>query len=231
MTNNLIYVKVKDVRRETSDCISIVFTKPVGFDFTPGECADLSFPDQKLLFKTFSFASSPTENDLIITFRKGWTEYKTRLEKLAWGNQMLMRVYGNTFNFLPKHKAVFIAGGIGITPFRAMLVFEKNKLSQKEKGQNIILIYLNATQEFVFKQELDELQRELNNFEVNYILTQREGRLSREKLLKLVCFDSDTINYISGPPGMVDATVEILEKMKIENIRIKTASFDGYLGE
>ncbi len=221
-----------------SDCLSIYFIKPQGFDFTPGECADLSFEDQSVYFKTFSFSSSPTEDYLVITFRRGITEYKSRLAKLRIGDVLLMRIYGNTFNYLPEHKAIFIAGGIGITPFRSMLVFEKIQKKQKNYPKypkitkdDITLIYLNNNEEFIFKNELNTLQRELNNLKIHYIVTQKEGRLTKEKLEEIVSFDNDTVSYISGPPGFVDATIEILESMHINNIRIKTDSFDGYLEE
>ncbi len=236
MNNDLMTITVKENRQDTADCHTLIFTRPDGFIFTPGECADLSFPDSEMNFKTFSFSSSPTEVDLMVTYRDGWTDYKLRLAKLDRGDEMKMRIYGNTFNYHPEHHAVFIAGGIGITPFRSMLKFiwdnmrsEKKDKTNSGNNNQIDLIYLNNTEEFVFKEDLDEIKQIISNLNIHYIVTQKEGRLTREKLEKLVKFRSDSINYISGPPGMVDATVEILESMKIENIRIKTDSFDGYV--
>lgn len=227
MNERYISLTVKEIRTETDEYLSVIFVRPDNFSFTAGECMDLRFPDVEFsVFKTFSFASSPTEKELMISFKKGKSEYKKRLENLKKGDMMEMRMYGNMFNFEPEFKSVFFAGGIGIAPFRSMIKFA---IDTEGESKEITLIYLNHNNEFPFRNEFKNWQQELEQINIHYISTEKEGRLTKEKIEELVTFDDETISYIAGPPNMVDATMEILNTLGVNDDKIKTDSFDGYV--
>ena len=67
-----IVLRIKELRHETSEYLSIVFEKPRGFTFEAGDWLDIRFPVPEFpVGKTYSFASAPTEPDLMIAFKKG----------------------------------------------------------------------------------------------------------------------------------------------------------------
>ena len=100
------------------------FEKPSQFDYRPGQSADvtLSSPpetDSEGNVRTFSIASSPFENHLIFATRMRDTAFKRSLKKVPLGTQVMI---GSAMGSFTLHKnsarpAVFLAGGIGITPF------------------------------------------------------------------------------------------------------------------
>ncbi len=100
------------------------FEKPPGFDFKPGQSADLTLlnppeTDSEGNTRTFSIASAPFENHLIFVTRMRDTAFKRSLKKLPLGVPVKMDSATGSFAL---HKnsakpAVFLAGGIGITPF------------------------------------------------------------------------------------------------------------------
>lgn len=229
MKNSKFDLSVLSVKSEVDDYSSIFFTKPMNFTFEPGDCFDLrfSYPDFQE-GRIFSFSSSPTEKHLRITYRKGLSSYKKKLEKVTAGSSMHINYYGNQYVFHHKKPLILIAGGIGITVFRSFI----KKMIDLNLHPAITLIYINRTEKFPFENELNEW-KELLPLTIHFWETQSKGRLDQEKFSKLLP-DINQIkyeHYIVGPPPMVDAAVEILQKFGIENERIHTDSFDGYYEE
>jgi ferredoxin-NADP reductase len=77
-----IVLHVKELKHEASECLSIVFEKPRGLTFEAGDWLDIRFPVPEFpAGRTYSFASAPTEADLMIAFKKGVSPFKKALEK------------------------------------------------------------------------------------------------------------------------------------------------------
>lgn len=189
---------------------------------------DIRFPTPEFpVGRTYSFASSPTEPDLRITFKKGVSPFKKRLENARPGETMLITQYGsNGFVFDRRHASVFIAGGVGITPFRSML----KELVDTDTHLPIELVYQNRTADFPFRAELDEWARTYLSLTTHYLATETEGRLTRAALLRLLpgITSQEPMTYVAGPPGMVDKAAALLRALGIDNDDIKTDRFDGY---
>ncbi len=97
---------------------------------------------------------------------------------------------------------------------------------------SIHLIYINRTELFPFQKELGEWEK-LGLIDTRYLITQKEGRLTLDKLNTFIpnITQKKFEHYIAGPPLMVDATTELLEEICIPSHAIHTDSFDGYLEE
>lgn len=216
---------IKEIRVETQEYVSIIFAKPKGFTFTLGECFSFRFPSGDTS-KVFSFASSPSEDVIIISYKKGVSEFKKKLQKLHIGESMEVALYGSQYHFDSKKSSIFIAGGIGITAFRSIIKYcvDKHIIS------SIHLIFMNRTEYFPFREELENFKRELKNLSVTYIATSIEGRLSEEKIEKLSLRKNDEV-YIAGPPLMIDTAVYLLKHYGIKEKYLHTESFDGYTEE
>ena len=124
--------------------------------------------------------------------------------------------------------AVFIAGGIGITPFRSIL---KNAEQQKST-QTFFLFYFNKTKSgATFFDELNTLQ--LPNYKFIPVTTEdidwpgERGYLT-ESLLKKHLPELSSDYYVVGPPRMVKESVALLNKLSIPNEQIKSEEFIGY---
>lgn len=195
--------------------------------FEPGDWMDLYLEDRELRGgATYSLSSSPTEPELRITFREGVSERKRALQSASEGDAWYISQYGNDYGFqLKNHQSsVLIAGGVGSAPFRSML----KQLYDTQGTDDVQLLYLNQTEDFLFKDELDTWSRELPNLSIVYITTSEINRKKREKLILSLIKNRNQNFYISGPPGMVEANEHLLidNGVPVRNIRID--SFGGY---
>ncbi len=85
-------LRVKELRAESTGCLSIVFERPIGFTFESGMWMDIRFLSEDLsIGRTYSFSSSPTEADLMITFKRGFTRFKKCMESVKPGDVMLIQ--------------------------------------------------------------------------------------------------------------------------------------------
>lgn len=215
-------LKVLDKRQETKDIFSLILEKPKGFNFYPGQYLDIELlaDDPSGNVRAFTISSSPTEDYLMITTNKGVTSFKKFLEKLKAGDQINASHPAGTFTLDETEEAVFLAGGVGITPFRSML---KYALDQK-LSTPITLIYSNSDNNFLFKKELNLWQKQYPSLTIHYVVTGRDGRLDQEKFSPI----TDSIYYLAGPPKMVDDFENMLLILGVDSTNIRTDRFDGY---
>jgi ferredoxin-NADP reductase len=117
---------------------------------------------------------------------------------------------------------VFIAGGIGITPFRAILL----DLDHNRKPLNIQLLYANRNNDFPYRKELEALQQRHPKFRIDYVVS--PNRLDEKTIAKLVPDMNKPVFYVSGPEPMVESLDKTLKKLGISKKRIKNDFFPGY---
>ena len=147
---------------------------------------------------------------------------KTLFAKRVGDEVELVKIDGKFTINNGAQKLVFIAGGIGITPFHSILL----ELEKKEVQKDIILIYSNKDEEhIVFKDTLDNLARGYNRLNIKYIFSPQRAD---ENLIKEVVPDiKERIFYISGPMRLVKAVEEALYQLEIDKENIKKDYFPG----
>jgi glycine betaine catabolism B len=218
-----------------------------GIDYTAGQYAffklDHISSDAKGPIRHFSIASSPTEQDhILISTRIRDTPYKQKLASLKEGAKIL--VWGPEGEFVLhddySKPAVFLSGGIGVTPFRSMIKYA----TDKQLPIKITMFDSNKNQQnILYKEEFDRWADQNKNFKVIYAVTEEEqeainsnwsgerGRIGKLMLERHLSKGEigNAIFYICGPPGMLKAMQELLQKeMQIPKDRFKVEAFTGY---
>jgi len=169
--------------------------------------------------RSFSLSSSPSESGHIaITCRISDTPFKQALASMKPGETGV--VYGplGAFLFDLQRPAVFLAGGIGITPLRGMIRFAHDSAFAHEMA----LLYTSRTpEEFVFHSELDSLAKSDAHLRVHYSITRpqeakspwtgRTGRISQSWIEETTHHLRDPRFYVCGLPEMVSDMVHLLQ--------------------
>lgn len=224
---------VKQIKRETTDVFSVIFEKPEdlpagrqGFNFYAGQYLDyeLEVNDPDGNTRAFTISASPSEDFLMLSTKYGLTPFKKALAKLKPGDQVKTSHPVGTFILDETSPAVFIAGGIGITPFRSMIKYAyDNKLQTP-----ITLIYSNSSEDFPFKEVLKGWRKELPNLTIIYHNSSQNGRLNNTKLATAVGYFVNNIFYLAGPPKMIDNFEKMLLELGVAKTNIRYDHFDGY---
>ncbi len=219
-------VKQKLVAKGT---VEVSFGLKEKFEFLAGQYVRISVPkllyeDSKGTYRLFSIVSSPNDKKkLSIAFRDSGSGFKKTLMELRIGS--LVNVEGPFGHFtLPKDTSdplVFIAGGIGITPFISMIRFiNENKLSYK-----VTLLYSNKSPETAAY--LKELTR-MSNKNKNFSVINKFGRIDSEFITENVSDLKKPKWYIVGPPNMVSDMRNLLIGLGVEESNIYFEEFTGY---
>ena len=181
-------------------------------------------PDSAGTVRTFTVSSAPYEGVLQITTRISDSSFKQALQSLESGGtiQLVKKPSGNFIwqdnTVLP---VVFIAGGIGMTPFHSILtqrVHEGLPLS-------VTLLYGSRTEAVLFKEELDEWARKDNTFNIEYVISEP---LSLEKINTLLPNINNSLVYLSGPEPMVQALSGELTANGLLSSQLKIDGFTRY---
>lgn len=201
------------------------FMPPEGFTWEAGKFIFYKIPhqnpDDRGIERHFTISSVPSEKLVYLTTRimpeKGST-FKQALKNLDVGQEIEAYNLSGQFVIKDPTKLVFIAGGIGITPFRAIVL----DLAEQKKLNDVTLLYANRDENIVFKDEFEKIAAENPGFKIHYIL---EPNQIDEVSLKNFIF-SNADYFVSGPPPMVLAVVETLKRLGIN--KIHQDSFTGY---
>lgn len=193
----------------------------------------LNYPDERGSTRHFTISSSPTEGKLLrLTTRiREESGFKKTLDEIKIGDTIEGEGPTGTFIFDEKtlegnkRNHVFLAGGIGITPFRCMIKYALDK----KLDASIHLIYSNSDSDFTFKKELETLDRGSENLKIDFFDSSKSGHLDEVALKKLASDDlAKSTFWVVGPPAFVSAMEEVLEKLKIPSERLITEKFTGY---
>lgn len=230
-------LKLVEIRDEARGTKSFFWQSEKSVAFYPGQyyyftLPALKYPDPRGSTRHFTISSSPTEGEILrLTTRiREESGYKKTLAELPVGSEIEGEGPNGTFVFDEKETGphVFIAGGIGITPFRSIIKYiaDKNLLTP------IYLIYSNSDNDFVFKKELDEIVGAHPNIKIRYVITSVEGRLDDLKIGKMIenwkLVIGNCTWWLCGPPPMIDAMEQVLGKLKITSGHVRSEKFTGY---
>lgn len=206
--------------------------------FQPGQYMQWTLPhvdfDGRGNRRMFTIASSPTESRMMlgVRFYPRPSMYKYAMSRLGLGDVMYASQLSGSFT-LPRsvdEKLLFVAGGIGITPFRSMVKY----IIDTDQSRDIVLVYVAAKHEdIVFMDVFEMAQR--HGVKTLPIISDEDaqgpyqhGHISSALLRTLVPDIADRRVYISGPPSMVDDTKRYVRELGVASRAIKTDHFSGY---
>lgn len=242
--------KIKLLRKkaEALNTVTFYFERPGTFSYIAGQyvylsLAHLDAPDPRGETRHFTLSSSPTEKDLSVTVRiRKESNYKNTLLDLSPGSTLSMRGPNGFFVLdepLPTAPQVFIAGGIGITPYRSIIKW----CVDTKASVPIHLLYSNSIpEEIAFQKEIDELVHSAQNVQATLVVTKPEesrlkwkgpvGRIDK-KFLKsyLITHHLSLVTpvfWLCGPPPMVSALEDTLAALKVPENNIRVEKFTGY---
>ena len=216
-------------KQEASDTVSFIFAPEQPLQWKAGQLLRYVLhhpnPDDRGVERYFSIASAPHEKHVMLTTRfvPKSSSFKKALKNLRPGDAIEAYDLEGDFVVDDSEKTfVFIAGGIGITPFRAILLdldYNKNRL-------NVQLLYANRDNDFPYRKELDLLRGRHPEFKIDYVVS--PNRIDEKSIPQLVPNIHKPMLYVSGPEPMVKSMDEILKKIGVPEERIKNDFFPGY---
>jgi glycine betaine catabolism B len=223
---------------EADDVTSFFFLPRQPLSFVPGQYIDLSVPhahpDSRGISRSLTVASAPSEPLLQLTTRIGPlpSTFKQALSLLMPGDVVQARGPYGTFVHTDTHTpAVFIAGGIGITPFRSMLA----ELASRKLRPATSLLYSNARPDIPFRAFFDGLTPAWPELHAAYTVTRPSvawsgptGRIDAVFIRRYVRDLSRSMFFVCGPSGFVDAMAGTLDEMGLRATQIKREGFPGY---
>jgi len=222
--------------------LALQFEKPTGFTFRPGQFIDITLlnPDETDTegnTRAFSIASSPQEDCLMVATRLRDTAFKRQLPNLPLNTEVKIEGPGGSLALHnnPARVAVFLVGGIGITPVRSIL----RRAANDKLAQRIFVFYSNRRPEdAAFLEELTDLQKQNSNYTLIATMTEitksaqpwngETERIGPTLLAKHLTDVQSPIYYVIGPPGMVNGAREMLNQTGVDDDDIRSEDFGGY---
>lgn len=218
------------------------FEKPSGWTFEAGQAVDITLltpseTDAEGNTRTFTIASAPYEKSLMVATRMRDTAFKRVLKVMPVGAAVQMEGPAGdlTLHRDAARTAVFLAGGIGITPFRSIAF----AAAREHLPHRIFLFYSNRRPEDApFLAELQTLEKENPNCTLIATMTEMEkshrswhgetGLIDREMLARYLKDAMSPVYYIAGPPEMVKGLHMMINESGVDEGDIRTEEFSGY---
>ena len=235
-------LKLKQVIQITPDTGEFVFQPDFPIKFKPGQYMEWTLGHDKVDSRGnrryFTLASSPTEKELRlgVKFYADASSFKTKLANMRIGDTLIASQLAGDF-VMPRNKQkkmVFIAGGIGVTPFKSMVKY----LIDTQEKRDIAMIYANKTvPDIAYKDFFDQAALSPLALKMIYVLSDKtvgpewtgyRGYITKEMVLKEIPDFKERMFYISGPHIMVSSTEQVLKDLGIPDSQIKTDFFPGF---
>jgi ferredoxin-NADP reductase/YHS domain-containing protein len=180
-------------------------------------------PDKEGTKRWFTISSAPYEAYIQITTRVTKSTFKQALSRLEVGDTLSM-IEDSEGHFIWQDSdkpIIFIAGGIGITPYHSILM----QRAHDKQPLSVTLIYGNRTDEVVFKELFDRYAAENPEFTVRYVIGEP---LTATLLKELQPSLNQSFVYLSGPDPMVDALGAELVSAGLPESQLKKDGFPNY---
>lgn len=227
----------------TPEIYEFVFEPGKHIPFRAGQYMEWTLPhknpDSRGIRRYFTIASSPTENELRIGVRIDLVQsssYKKSLLAMKKGDDIGPSHIAGDFT-LPddmSKKLVWIAGGIGITPFRSMIRY----MADKKDKRDVVLFYCASKPDgFAYKNVFDETAPEIGLKNI-YVVTKADtanpewsgekGHITPEMLANYIPDIKERMYYISGPGTMVNAYRDLLKNVGVPMVQIRADYFPGF---
>jgi ferredoxin-NADP reductase len=216
-------LRFKETRVEAGDVRSYIFAPEEPLEWIAGQSIRLELPRPTYGVddRRFTIASAPCEKDIVIATRKGISTFKQTLASVKPGDIVNAYAIEGEFVWGPEERPrLFIAGGIGITPFRPML-FQR---LHDHQPIGVSLLYSNPDQHVPFKPELDRWAGEHREFDLHYLIGER---ITAGYIKAHAPKWQESLVYISGPEGMVEALSRALIAEGLPPSHLKKDRFTG----
>jgi len=237
-----IRARLAAVDHVADDAAAFTFQLPQVMDFQPGQNCDFTlikprYEDDEGSVRTFTIASSPGDQPrLTIATRLTGSAFKRSLLDMGPGAEV--DIEGPAGAFTLRHnagqQAVFLAGGIGITPFRSIL----KDAAERQLPLSFVLLYANRTPgSTAFLGELEERKRHLHQFELAPTVddvpagvkwSYEKGHIDAAFVSRHVADVSMAMFYVAGPEKFVAAMSPVLEEAGADPFSITVEEFPGY---
>lgn len=208
------------------------FDKPAGFAFQAGQAVDIALleppAEPNSSHRLLSIVSAPYEDEISVATRmREGSAFKRALKALPLGAKV--RVKGPTgvmtLHDDAERAAVFIAGGIGITPFMSML----RQAAHDRLRHRFFLLYSNRVPaQAAFLEELTLLGTQYDRFQLVARMTDAEGFLDAPAIQRVTAQAHAPLYYLAGPPAMAEAMTRILRGAGVKDEDIHSEEFYGY---
>jgi ferredoxin-NADP reductase len=217
------------------------FEKPEGLTYKASQFADCTLidpaeTDAKGNVRGFSLATAPFEDTIMFATRMCDTSFKREMKTMAIGTELKSDALCGSFTLQNNTKipAVFLSGGIGITPVSSIIL----QATHGKTALKIFLFYNKTPGCAAFLDELVEAQKRNANFTFIGSMTDMQkskkewkgetGFFTKEMLQKYVGDLSLPVYYIAGPAAMVTSIRKMLTEAGVDEDNIRTEEFSGY---
>lgn len=237
-----LMLTLKAVEKIADDTYDYVFARPANFVFRAGQYLEWTIKahkaDNRGNRRYFTIASAPSEGEVRmgVKFYPNASTFKQQLLEMKPGDQIVASQLAGDFT-LPKDpakKLVFIAGGIGVTPFRSMI----QSMVDNEEKRDVTFFYANrSADEIAYKGVFDRASKRLG-MKTIYTLTRKEGIPNGwqgavgyvdEAMIKREVPDyQERYFYISGPQSMITSFKQTLHQLGVSPTHVKTDFFPGF---
>jgi glycine betaine catabolism B len=238
-----LFLKLREKKQLVPSIYEFNFTGNLPFAYLPGQYLEWTLPpgrvDSRGNRRYFTIASSPTEETITLGVKvvpERSSSFKRALIGLSPGDAIVAGQLSGDF-VMPSDttkKLLFVAGGIGVTPFRSMI---KYLLDRKEKRDIVFFYACSSPDEFVYRDIFYQAANELK-IRVVYLLTRtgnapknwigETGRLNETLLKKYVPDLSQRTVYLSGPNAMVEGYKMLFHTLRVKRSSIVTDYFPGF---
>ena len=225
--------KIKSRKEIAEKTFAFYIEKPAGFEYKAGQHVELILPGTQDDTRSLSLASAPHEFDLMVAIRQRKSKFKETLMALPDGATVTIN---GPFGLFFLHEdtsrpAVFLAGGIGVTIFRSLVM----DALERRTGHTIYLFSVNRRlQDAPFFTEFEQRATKENiHFiptltQADFLWKGEQGRISQPMLQKYVNDILLPVYYVAGPMQMVASTYQMLRSAGIKSQDIRTEQFTGY---
>lgn len=175
---------------------------------------------EKVNQRWFTISSAPFEGTINISTRISSSPFKQALNAMNLGDQIKTHSLAGSFIWEEVDSApvVLVAAGIGITPFRSILLQRKTL----RKSLNATLLYFNRTSDIPFEEELQKLSEEHPEFQMKIVIGEM---ITAERILELAPGANKETVFLSGPAPVVSSIGTVLKE---RGVSIMQDRFPGY---
>lgn len=215
-------------RKEQKEIISFIFKTNDFLKWRAGQYLIVKIDHKSDLrgkMRFISISSAPFEKNPVITTKifKKPSSFKKELNSLKIGGFIEAKgpdgdLYIDDFT---KHY-VFIAGGLGITPFKSIL----KQLDFEKKKVNITLLYANKNKDFLFDNELKEITKRNTKLKIKYFIS--PNKINKKSVEQLNVDFKKTMFFISGPENMIYKIQDILKDLGVKEDQMRQDYYTGY---